>query len=167
MASSRYVEVSAEGILNTLREVCEKVTSKGGEAHEGVVGSEIVYDLSPKGSSAFVRVYTSLARGSDAVRGCGEDAVRLIVISRATDRAMRDTRRIYRTAPKGSHEARERAFLDRLVEAIREEYREAKAVPVCPKCGKAMILRKPKQGQSWSPFYGCSGYPACKETVKP
>jgi len=34
--------------------------------------------------------------------------------------------------------------------------------PVCPKCGKSMVRRKGAYGE----FYGCSGYPGCKEIVK-
>ncbi|MBI4453919.1 DNA topoisomerase I [Candidatus Woesearchaeota archaeon] len=37
-----------------------------------------------------------------------------------------------------------------------------KADKKCPKCGKAMILRKSVYGQ----FYGCSGYPNCKTIEK-
>ncbi|MFA7684921.1 MAG: topoisomerase DNA-binding C4 zinc finger domain-containing protein, partial [Syntrophales bacterium] len=33
---------------------------------------------------------------------------------------------------------------------------------VCPKCGKAMIIRSGRFGK----FLGCSGYPACKTIVK-
>ena len=35
--------------------------------------------------------------------------------------------------------------------------------PICPSCGKAMILRKRKS--DGSPFYGCAGYPNCFETM--
>lgn len=34
--------------------------------------------------------------------------------------------------------------------------------PTCPDCGATMTLRKPKPGQTWQPFYGCSNYPRCK-----
>ena len=37
--------------------------------------------------------------------------------------------------------------------------------PLCPLCSKPMVLRMAKQGpRSGSPFWGCSGYPACKGT---
>ncbi len=35
--------------------------------------------------------------------------------------------------------------------------------PACPACGKPMTLRKAKSGpNAGKPFWGCSGYPACK-----
>ena len=34
-------------------------------------------------------------------------------------------------------------------------------VPQCPECLEPMVLRKPKPGQTWRPFWGCSDYPAC------
>jgi len=35
--------------------------------------------------------------------------------------------------------------------------------PICPACGKPMTLRKAKSGpNAGKPFWGCSGYPACK-----
>ncbi|HMY81161.1 MAG TPA: DNA topoisomerase, partial [Candidatus Absconditabacterales bacterium] len=33
--------------------------------------------------------------------------------------------------------------------------------PLCPECGKSMIIRRSKRG----PFRGCSGYPDCKGTM--
>jgi len=30
--------------------------------------------------------------------------------------------------------------------------------PTCPKCGSAMFLLKPRQGQQWKAFWGCSKY---------
>lgn len=38
--------------------------------------------------------------------------------------------------------------------------------PQCPKCGVPMVLRTAKQGdRAGKPFYGCSSYPRCRETV--
>jgi len=37
----------------------------------------------------------------------------------------------------------------------------------CPQCGKAMALRTAKQGQNaGQQFWGCTGYPDCKRTVR-
>lgn len=39
-------------------------------------------------------------------------------------------------------------------------------VPLCPKCGEAMIMRVAQQGfRKGQPFYGCSKYPTCKGTL--
>lgn len=38
--------------------------------------------------------------------------------------------------------------------------------PSCKACGKPMVLRTARQGKNaGSQFWGCSGYPACKETT--
>lgn len=40
------------------------------------------------------------------------------------------------------------------------------SMPVCPKCGAAMVLRTAKQGDSaGKQFYGCPNYPKCREIV--
>ncbi len=39
---------------------------------------------------------------------------------------------------------------------------KTKPEPYCPKCGGRMILRRPRQGQNWTPFWGCSEYPECR-----
>ena len=38
--------------------------------------------------------------------------------------------------------------------------------PECPDldCGAQMVLRRPKRGQTWNPFWGCSNWPTCKCT---
>jgi len=38
--------------------------------------------------------------------------------------------------------------------------------PACPECGKhPMILREPKPGKTFDPFWGCANYPACKGSL--
>ena len=41
---------------------------------------------------------------------------------------------------------------------------QTKPEPYCPICGAIMVLRRPKQGQTWSPFWGCNLFPDCKGT---
>lgn len=39
--------------------------------------------------------------------------------------------------------------------------------PICPRCGKVMILRTTRKGSSTgSKFWGCSGFPVCKATKR-
>jgi len=39
--------------------------------------------------------------------------------------------------------------------------------PICPKCGKQMVLRTARKGKSiGSQFWGCSGFPECKYTKR-
>jgi len=37
-----------------------------------------------------------------------------------------------------------------------------KPVPMCPECGEEMVLRRPRVGQEWEAFWGCSQYPKCR-----
>ncbi len=35
---------------------------------------------------------------------------------------------------------------------------QTKPEPHCPDCGAQMVLRKPRRGQTWSDFWGCSQF---------
>jgi ssDNA-binding Zn-finger/Zn-ribbon topoisomerase 1 len=39
-----------------------------------------------------------------------------------------------------------------------------KPEPYCPVCGARMVLRRPKPGKTWNPFWGCSQFPECRGT---
>jgi ssDNA-binding Zn-finger/Zn-ribbon topoisomerase 1 len=36
-----------------------------------------------------------------------------------------------------------------------------KPEPHCPDCGAKMVLRRPRAGQRWRPFWGCPDWPDC------
>ena len=65
---------------------------------------------------------------------------------------------------------REQLTQARLAERDRQQGRPvipAEQTPNCPKCSKPMRLRTAKQGSNaGSQFWGCSGYPECKGTLK-
>jgi four helix bundle suffix protein len=43
----------------------------------------------------------------------------------------------------------------------------ADAIPVCPQCGKPMVLRTVKTGgNAGTQFWGCTGFPECRGVVK-
>lgn len=170
----RYIEVPADDLLGMLRDVGTKVRGAGGNCVEGVQGREVVFDIVPPEREAFLRVFTTLTRGADTVRDCGADAIRLVVGHRwaGDDGKIRfgplaRSRKLLRTAPKGTEEERITAFLERLKGALRDGYREALSHPTCPKCGNVMRLREPREGgKQFKPFWGCVGYPKCKETKR-
>jgi len=169
-AGSRYVEVPAASIMEVLDSIGEKVAAKGGKKNTGVHGREVVVDIFPPRTDVCVRVYTSLAAGADAVRGCGEDAVRLVPGYHGKARDGRERflplgkgPRIYRTAPtKLPAEERVKVFLDRLTEALRGAYQQAREWPSCPDCEAAMVLRQNRT--KGTQFWGCTKYPECKGT---
>jgi len=37
--------------------------------------------------------------------------------------------------------------------------------PECPNCEAKMVLKRPREDQNWDPFWGCSNYPQCSETI--
>lgn len=163
MANPRYVEVSSKSMQRLLEEVGRGVQRAGGKTEYNLAGREIVFDVLPPKSSGVLRVFTSLAHGEDTVRDCGADAVRLVVgaLDEKRFRPSSQSRRIYRTAPTHlPHDEREKVFLERLREAMREEYARAMHVPTCPACARAMIMRKGKSGMFW----GCAAFPKCKQT---
>ena len=41
---------------------------------------------------------------------------------------------------------------------------QTKPEPNCPECGARMVLRKPRPGQDWDPFWGCGRFPVCRGT---
>lgn len=161
MTGPRFVEVPADRLLGTLRDIASKVTARGGRVVEGTQGREVVVDVVPPGGRAMVRIYTSLAKGADAARGCGEDAVRVVVGVLGEDgfRPVAEAEKILRTAPRGV-EDRAGAFLARLTDRLRGAYKQAATVPACPACGRAMAVRSGAHGS----FYGCTGYPTCRAT---
>jgi len=176
MARKRYVEVTASALIATLTAIGQKIAQAGGDFFQKVEGKERVFDFVTPASPVHFRVFTSLGIGDDAVRACGEDAVRIVHFIWKPDPSARDglrftalkkSRKILRTAPNDIHpDDREKVFLDRLTEALRDAYREAATHPVCPKCGAIMSLRTPKRNaeKQFKPFYGCSNFPECKAT---
>lgn len=164
---ARFVNITAAALLACLRGIGEKITAAGGSFSEGVSGREIVVDIHHHSGRGVVRVFTSLAQGASSARGCGKDAVRVVlgVMFDGEFRPLGKSRKVLRTAPQGVAD-REGAFLDRLTETIREGYGEAYKIEVCPDCGCPMALRRPKKGakKQFRPFYGCIDYPKCRGT---
>lgn len=162
---TRYVNVSAEKLLGTLREAGEKLRLARGHSRQTVVGNEVVVELTPPHGRNTLRVFTTVGSGAAAARGCGQDAVRLLVGTGTEAHAFRTLwppRKVLRTAPAlSSAEAREEAFVSRLMGLVREEYGHALRAPACDACGRAMALRHDKQRR---PFWGCVAYPSCDRT---
>lgn len=163
----RFVEIPEDRLRAALDDVAAKILAKGGDAGWSTRGNERVFNFSPCGKGpigAAVAVYTTLdARTSGGTaRGCGEDAVRIVLVVEKAGGAVRPIapgRKILRTAPAGASD-RVQAFLDRLTEAMRDAYRTACNLPVCPKCGRALVERKTRDGAR--SFMGCVGYPDCR-----
>lgn len=163
---TRYVEIPAHRLLGELRAAGDGVKAKGGGYSEGQSGREIVCDMTPPGSGLTVRVFTSLAAGEESARGCGEDALRIVVGAVVPEHGWRPAakpRRVFRTAPKDpSEEVRVGAFIERMKGHLREAYRMALSFPRCPRCNRPMAVRESKK--NGGTFFGCLAYPSCKGT---
>lgn len=161
MTGPRFVDVPADRLLDQLRIIGDAVVGRGGSFQHRVMGSEVVFDITPPRAMATVRVYTSLAEGASRVRDVGADAVRVVVLAADGSRALGKSEKILRTAPAKSAD-RVGVFLERLTARIRVKYGEARAIPGCDACGKIMAMRTRKS--DGSRFWGCTGYPECTAT---
>lgn len=146
----RYVEVSSEAVAKTL-ELCEFVRADQNGCWEEVwvrpvtssAGKEFPYE---------VRIYTSVDIRTGFSRECGEDAIRLVLWDKGTDRPVKAAeKRVYRT---------KNAMLN-MVEGARELFRFVFSAQKCS-CGGLMLERKGKNG----PFLGCSRFPVCTKTAQ-
>lgn len=175
---TRYVEVPAAALLERLEAFGRKVEGAGGRyvpPQRAKGGRELVVDLVPPGARAMVRIFTSVAEGAAVARGCGEDAIRVVVGAELPEgfRPLEEGEKILRTAPKAGD--RLEAFLERLREHLQDAYRRAKAARSCPSCGSLMALRetrqkypvvvKGKRVMRHRKFLGCLRYPRCETTL--
>jgi four helix bundle suffix protein len=61
----------------------------------------------------------------------------------------------------------ERLAAARLEQRRGQDRTDKEALPACPLCGQAMVVRTARKGEhAGSQFLGCSGYPECKGTRK-
>lgn len=115
-----YVQVPAEQLRAKLTEMGFSL------AHDSFSREEIYERTHHRNPSYFVRVYSSIERGSRSARGCGEDAIRVVALRRVRTADWHEgkqwridgiakTKRIHRT---GTVEG----VLERLHERAREAY---------------------------------------------
>jgi hypothetical protein len=163
--ATTYVEIPADRLFAHLEGIGEKIKAKGGCWERDVSGAEIVYQicLPPSASRSeliVLKVYTSIAKGADSARGCGEDAIRVVVgsISLGEFKPVGWQQTVKRTAPNGAGD-RVGAFLERLTEVLRHAYAAGIGVPLCT-CGCHMARRESKTGKFW----GCTAFPVCRNT---
>lgn len=77
-------------------------------------GHEVVFERYHKNSNFKIMVYTSAAYGSSRVRGCGNDAIRVIAIQSGV-RGKLYSKRIYRVTSQET-------VVERTIERAREAY---------------------------------------------
>ena len=110
---------------------------------------EVVWELPFKGNPRLAwRVFSSIT--GEYSRGCGADAIRVVVWDLTIDKPIIGACRTNRVP----------GWQDRLKAKIREIGHGLKLVK-CPDCGSYMVKRKGKNGE----FLGCSRFPACRKTL--
>lgn len=100
-----------------------------------------------------LRVYSSIVNGIS--RGIGEDAIRVSVWA-STPRGiimLGGAKRVHRVENWRNNLCARLADRDEIMR------------PFCPICGAPALLRKPKAGASWTPFYGCLRFPVCNGNI--
>lgn len=101
-----------------------------------------------------IRVYTSIEDGVS--RPLGDDAIRVSVwciVPKGDIIMLGGSKRVHRVENWRSN------LVDRINR--RDEMME----PFCPSCGAPTLLRKPRKGANWKPFYGCVRFPTCNGSI--
>jgi len=130
------------------------------EKHVPEQAKEIVYDIPlPKG--LVVRVWSSITAGQ--ARAKGTDAIRCVVWDTEEDRPIGGREKTLRIGATDSNPEGWRGNLRPKIVDLVGRWREFDKT--CPECGSRMAVREPDQGDDWEPFWGCTNYPVCDETV--
>lgn len=148
----RYVDVSREALEGLLQ---------GAGFERYVQGAEVVYRRRHhRDPTMWVKVYTSLAKDASVARGCGEDAIRVVLVFEnprtGASGCLYKCPRVYRT---GS----EQKVLDRLLERMREAYgaggkrvAERKAGRRAPApAAEQEVDERCECGARWTPNHDC------------
>jgi len=124
-------------------------------------GSEAYYLCKLKSNDAgtlCLKVLTSVAAEHASARGCGEDAIRVVLYwqdAQGWEKPLGKGKRVNRCGGKGSTAA---DVVTRALERAREVAKCRGTLPACSVCGRPMVVRVAKF--SGKPFYGCIGFSA-------
>jgi len=144
----RYVEVSREKLEGLLQ---------GAGFERYVQGHEVVYRRQHhRDATMWVKVYTSLSATAAVARGCGEDAIRVVLVfeNPRTNKSgcLYKCPRVYRT---GS----EQKVLDRLLARMREAYQAGIDRANERRDGRQRPAAEPEEqcecGARWTPQHEC------------
>jgi len=130
-------------------------------------GAEAYYLCKLKSNEAgtlCLKVLTSVAAEHISARGCGEDAIRVVLYwqdAQGWEKPLGKGRRVNRC---GGRDATAADVVTRALDRAREVAQCRGKLPVCPDCGRPMVVRVAKT--SGKPFYSCIGFSAnvCRGT---
>lgn len=109
--------------------------------------SEIIYAAPIQKSQVVVAVFSSIT--PSVTRGCGEDALRVVLVDSISQRMICGTKRINRTS------GWDLRLKERVIELAKSASKHQ-----CS-CGGYLVEKKSKTGNK---FYGCTCFPTCKNT---
>lgn len=113
---------------------------------------EYVYSCEVPGNSIELRVFSSVSRRTDCVRGKGEDAIRTVLWDRRVGHPVGGRERTHRIG----------TWRDNLADKI-EHLRAispAYSAGDCPECSSSLLVRDGEHGE----FIGCERFPNCYHT---
>jgi len=136
----------------TRGEMASLLEPKGFRVIEVPKCHELVWELPFKDMPRLSwRIFSSISPASGTSRGCGQDAIRVVVWDKQVGKPITGANRTNRVP----------GWRDRLKAKVRSVGTSLKLVK-CPDCGAFMIERKGKFGK----FLGCSRFPRCKTTKR-
>lgn len=107
---------------------------------------ELVYEADSKNGDFVMRVYSSLDRRSGEARDKGSDAIRTVVLHKATGRPVLREKRTNRI----------KTWRKNLKKKIRSLQNRRDEVRFCSKCGRLMVIRE--NSNDGNKFWGCTGW---------
>lgn len=144
MSESRYVPIDVTAMHALLAD------EMGMSTIPTKPGQELVYARRIGKRPVELRVFTSVVPEAGVSRGCGEDAIRIVLHSTLTDKCI---------GVKFTRVHRTKNALPNLKERAREAWTFAKD-NVCHKCNGVTIERTHKA--SGNKFRGCCNFPVCR-----
>lgn len=113
---------------------------------------ELVYEAKSENDSFILRVYSSLDKRTGQARDKGSDAIRTVVLHADSGRPVLKEKRTNRIKTWCKN-------LRKKIDSLKNRQEE---IEFCSKCGSIMVIRANKK--TGNKFYGCTGYPDCKNT---
>jgi len=113
---------------------------------------ELVYEATSQKGMFTMRIYSSLDKRTGEARDKGSDAIRLVVLHTESERPVVTEKRTNRI----------KTWKKNLKKKINNVAQNSGNIETCDNCGSVMVIRENKD--SGNKFYGCTGYPECKNT---
>jgi hypothetical protein len=112
---------------------------------------EYAYEHESEDGNYLMRIWSSIDKSTDQARDKDKDAIRLAVLWTETMEPVLTEKRTNRIG----------TWKKNLLKKINNIQERQKELQICSECSSVMVIRENESGNQ---FYGCSGYPECKNT---